>query len=224
MKVLVADDDLTSRSMLEAVLTKWNYDVVSAKDGNEAMAVMTGKETPYLAILDWMMPGMDGIEVCRNMRNIKSVRQPYIIMLTARKEKNDIVTGLESGANDYLAKPFDIGELRARVNVGQRMLEMETELLEREKLKGVLEMAGAVCHELNQPLQSVSGYSELLLMDMDPSDPTFEMLDNIKTGIKKIGLLTRKIMTITRYQSKPYVGKTRIVDIDYASSEGSKKT
>jgi len=98
------------------------------------------------------------------------------------------------------------------------MITLQNRLRERERLQGVLEMAGAVCHELNQPLQSVSGFSELLLMDMETSDPNHERLKNIKMGIEWIGELTRKIMKITRYRSKNYMnGKSRILDIDQAS-------
>lgn len=221
MKVCIADDDLTSRTVLQAILSKWGYEVTSAADGTEAMAVMTGEDAPSLAILDWMMPGMDGVTLCRKLRGLEKEMSVYIILLTSKSEKEDIVRGLEAGADDYIVKPFDNFELKARVNAGRRMLKMQDKLREREKLKGVLEMAGAVCHELNQPLQSVSGFSELLIMDMETEDPNYEMLNNIKGGIERIGRLTHKIMTITRYQSKPYVGKTRIVDIDNASTENN---
>jgi len=116
-----------------------------------------------------------------------------------------------------------IREIRhARVNVGKRMITLQNELREREKLQGVLEMAGAICHELNQPLQSVSGFSELLLMDMETGSPNYKMLKNIKTGIERIGDLTRKIMNITRYQSKPYLNESKIIDIEKASRHEEK--
>ena len=218
MKILIAEDSLTSRTMLEAALTKWGYDVISTSDGEEAYTAFQQNDAPQLAVLDWMMPGMDGLSLCRKLREQERSEPLYLILLTSKDERDDIVQGLEAGADDYISKPFDNEELRARVNVGRRMVTLQNELREKEKFQGVLEMAGAVCHELNQPLQSVSGFSELLLMDMETSNPNHERLKNIMTGIERIGELTRKIMKITRYRSKNYMnGKSRILDIDQAS-------
>ncbi len=218
MKILIAEDDRTSRAMLQVVLSKWGYEVSACADGQEAFAAFQTDDAPQLAVLDWMMPGMDGPTLCRKLREQDRKDPLYLILLTARGERDDIVHGLEAGADDYIAKPYDHQELQARVHVGCRMITLQNELREREKLQGVLEMAGAVCHELNQPLQSVSGFSELLLLDLAPDDPVYASLQNIKTDIERIGQLTRKIMRITRYQSKPYL-KSQIVDID-SSSEG----
>ena len=115
MRVLIAEDDAVSRRLLESVLMKWGYEVVVAKDGLEAWQWLQGPDAPRLALLDWMMPGMDGVEVCRQAR--KRTTQPYIYMLllTARDDKLDVVDGLESGADDYLTKPFGVRELMARV-------------------------------------------------------------------------------------------------------------
>jgi phosphoserine phosphatase RsbU/P len=216
MRLLIAEDDMTSRAMLQAVLTKWGYDVTATNDGNEAYEAFQENDAPRLAVLDWEMPGMDGAELCRRLRAQKRKEPPYLILLTSRGEAGDIVQGLEAGADDYIAKPYDNAELKARVDVGRRILMLQNEMREREKLQGVLEMAGAVCHELNQPLQSVSGFSELLLMDLDRTDRNYKTLNAIKEGIGRIGELTRKIMRITRYQSKPYLC-SRIIDIDQAS-------
>jgi phosphoserine phosphatase RsbU/P len=217
MKVLIAEDEFVSRTILQTILTKWGFEVAAVADGVSATAVLQEPEAPQLALLDWMMPGMDGPAVCRELR--KRIRRDplYLILLTSKNEQGDIVQGLEAGADDYIAKPYDNDELRARVQVGMRMITLQNELREREKLQGVLEMAGAICHELNQPLQGISGYSELLLMDMHEDDPKFQMLKKIKSQVDRVGELTRKIMNITRYQSKPYLGNSRIVDIEYAS-------
>ena len=217
MKILIAEDDSTSRTMLQAVLTKWGYEVVSTCDGDEAWAVFQETDAPQLAVIDWEMPKMDGPTLCRKLRGQERKDPLYLILLTSRGESGDIVRGLEAGADDYIAKPYNNEELRARVNVGRRMITLQNELREREKFQGVLEMAGAVCHELNQPLQSVSGFSELILMDMEAGDPNYERLKNIKMGIERLGELTRRIMKITRYQSKPYMGRSEIIDIERAS-------
>ncbi len=130
MKVLIADDDVTSRLVLAGVLAKCGHDVVSTVDGDEAWEAMRRPDAPRLAILDWMMPGLAGVDVCRRVRTLESDQPPYIIILTTRGEKADIVAGLEAGADDYLAKPFDPGELRARIDVGRRVIELQATLLE----------------------------------------------------------------------------------------------
>ena len=128
MKILIAEDDLTSRTVLTAVLTKLGHEVEATVNGVEAWQAMQQLDAPRLAILDWMMPEMDGLEVVRRVRTLQNDRQPYIIMLTAKGEKADIIAGLEAGANDYVAKPFDPGELLARVEVGRHMVEMQDTL------------------------------------------------------------------------------------------------
>jgi diguanylate cyclase (GGDEF)-like protein len=130
MKILIAEDDFTSRSILTAVLKKWSFDPVVTEDGGAAWDVLQRPDAPRLILLDWNMPGMDGLEICRRLREIGSSDPPYVILLTARGEKGDIVQGLEAGANDYVAKPYDNEELQARIRVGQRMLELQFHLLE----------------------------------------------------------------------------------------------
>lgn len=129
MKILVAEDDLTSRLILKNVLLKWGYEVVAAADGNEAWDLLQQEDAPPVAVLDWMMPGMDGVDICRKIRETEQPDQPfYIILLTGRDTKEDIVEGLDAGANDYITKPFDNKELRARISVGQRVAELQMDL------------------------------------------------------------------------------------------------
>ncbi|HXF06120.1 MAG TPA: response regulator transcription factor, partial [Blastocatellia bacterium] len=126
MRILVAEDDPVSRRVLETTLQKWGYDVVSVSDGQQAWAVLSSETAPPLAILDWMMPEVDGVELCRRVRG--SLQRPiYIILLTARGSKEDIVAGLQSGADDYVTKPFDREELRARVQAGVRIVTLQME-------------------------------------------------------------------------------------------------
>lgn len=128
MKTLIAEDDMTSRIVLAGVLRKCGYDVTEAVNGAAAWQLLQQPGAPTLAILDWMMPEMDGPEVVRRVRALAGSRPPYIIMLTTKGEKSDIIAGLDAGANDYLAKPFHPAELRARVEVGRRMLELQDDL------------------------------------------------------------------------------------------------
>lgn len=135
MRILIADDDLTSRLLLSGVLRRHGYEVLETRDGTAALAAMQAPDAPRLAILDWVMPGLDGLEVLKQLRAVPSEQPPYIIMLTARGGKADLIRGLDAGANDYLSKPFDPGELRARIEVGRRMVEIQDALMEsREKL------------------------------------------------------------------------------------------
>ncbi len=128
MRALIAEDDCTSRRMLEAFLVKWGYEVIVTADGEGAFKALGAPDAPTLAILDWMMPFKDGIQLCREMRKRKGRPYVYILLLTARSEKRDIVEGLEAGADDYLTKPFDPFELRARLRAGRRIVELQEQL------------------------------------------------------------------------------------------------
>ena len=130
MRILVVEDDATARAILVNVLKKYGHDVMEAVDSDEAWKIMEQPGAPLLAILDWMMPGMEGPELCRRIREMRSDSPPYLILLTAKDSRDDIVHGLDAGADDYIAKPFDPSELRARVDVGQRMTEIQSKLVE----------------------------------------------------------------------------------------------
>jgi DNA-binding response OmpR family regulator len=131
MRILIAEDDLSTRTMLQAVLARWGYTVEAVADGHAAWAVLGRPDAPGLALLDWTMPGLDGVEVCRKVRAAAPANPPYLILLTARTQKDDIVAGLLAGANDYIAKPYDTGELQARLAVGVRMTELQAALAHR---------------------------------------------------------------------------------------------
>jgi two-component system cell cycle response regulator len=132
MRVLIAEDDLTSRMLLTKVLEKWGYDVTVTVNGAEAWEILQSADSPRIAILDWMMPEMDGIDVCRRARALDTRQPPYIILLTALGEKDHMMTGFEAGADDYVGKPYDPAELRARVEVGRRLVELNDELVEAQ--------------------------------------------------------------------------------------------
>lgn len=131
MRILIAEDDAVSRRMLETTLNKWGYEVIVTRDGRSACEVLQGPDAPKLVLLDWMMPEMDGVDVCRLVRGIPTDAPPYIILLTSKSTKSNIVEGLNSGADDYVAKPFDRDELNARLQVGCRVLKLQTSLAER---------------------------------------------------------------------------------------------
>ncbi len=131
MRILIAEDDATSRIVLATVLKKDGYDVTATDDGGAAWEVLQKADAPRLAILDLMMPGIDGLELVRRVRAIPSAAPPYLIIVSTKSEKVDVIAALDAGANDYLTKPFDPGELRARIEVGRRMIEMRFELNEK---------------------------------------------------------------------------------------------
>jgi len=136
MKILVADDDVITRRMLQTYLVKWGYEVVMVSDGQQAWQVLQQENAPRLALLDWMMPEMDGMSVCREVRRRELQPYIYLILLTARKYHEDIIAGLEAGADDYLTKPFDPIELRARLHAGARVVELQDSLIQaREALR-----------------------------------------------------------------------------------------
>lgn len=131
MRVLIAEDDPVSRRVLQATLDKFGYEVVVAANGTQAWDALQGADAPHLAILDWMMPEIEGVELCRRVRSFATATPTYLILLTAKSSKADVVSGLNAGANDYLTKPFDRAELRARVQVGAHVLELQENLAAR---------------------------------------------------------------------------------------------
>ena len=141
--ILVAEDDPVSRELISTRLAKWGYGVVMTTNGVEAMTILRQPDAPSLAIVDWMMPGMDGLEICRRLR--ESGRIVYIILLTARGGKENLVEGLQAGADDYLVKPFDKDELHARILVGLRVMRLQENLAAQVRS---LEAAAAEIHLL----------------------------------------------------------------------------
>ncbi len=131
MKILIADDDSAFRKLLTEMLVRWGYEVVATRDGNEAWLAFAAKDAPRLAIIDWMMPGLDGLELCRRIRQELPEPYTYILLLTSQQRDEDLVNGMEAGADDYLTKPLKISELRVRLNAGKRMIELQNELADR---------------------------------------------------------------------------------------------
>lgn len=129
MRVLIAEDNLALRHMLRGTLSKWGYDVVCAADGDEAWEVLSGADAPRLAILDWLMPGRSGVEVCRELRKLNKRQYTYVILLTSRHRTEDLVEGLDAGADDYVAKPFESRELQARLRAAKRIGDLHAGLL-----------------------------------------------------------------------------------------------
>ena len=131
MRILIAEDEPTSRLLLEKTLEGWGHEVVVCVDGARAWEVLQLPDPPSLAVLDWLMPGLDGIDLCRRARDTRGLEGLYLILLTTRDSEDDIVAGLDAGANDYVTKPFSRRELHARIGVGQRVVELQSQLAAR---------------------------------------------------------------------------------------------
>jgi len=172
MKILIAEDDTISRRLLESFLRKWDYDVLVASDGAEAWEAMHEPEAPNLVISDWMMPNMDGLELCGNIRAMEKSGYTYFIILTAKGRKEDVIEGLEAGADDFLIKPFDQEELKYRVKIGERIIRLEHRILElasTDALTGVLNRRAFIERtemEIHR-LQRASRPLSLILADID---------------------------------------------------------
>jgi phosphoserine phosphatase RsbU/P len=151
IRILIAEDNAISRELICSRLTNWGYEVIVTQNGTEAMTALRKKDAPSLAILDWMMPEMDGLEICRRVREVN--RAVYIIMLTTRGSKEDVIEGLGAGADDYLIKPFDKEELHARILVGLRIIGLQTTLANRvNELEKALLKVGELRGQLPIPL------------------------------------------------------------------------
>jgi DNA-binding response OmpR family regulator len=147
MRVLVADDDRTATMILSRSLSAWGLEVTVVDDGVKAWDAINVPNPPSLAILDWMMPSLDGVELCRRVRATEATAHLYVMLLTSRSGRGDLVSGLEAGADDYLIKPFDVEELRARVHVGMRVAKLQEHLNARvaelqEALASVKQLSG----------------------------------------------------------------------------------
>ena len=134
MRVLIADDDPVSLHGLRGLMQSWGYDVATAASGTAALTALAAPDPPRLALIDWEMPGLHGPDVCRNVRGWHSADSPYLILLTSRSSRTDVITGLDAGADDYLVKPFDPDELRARVHAGARIVELQMGLADKVAL------------------------------------------------------------------------------------------
>jgi len=163
MRALVADDDRATVALLRTTLQRWNLDVLVAHDGAEAWSVMQSDPSIALVILDWSMPGLDGLEICRRIRADAAREHLHVLLLTAREEPADIVSGLDAGADDYLSKPFDPEVFRARVHVGLRILRLKERLAERV---GELEAALAKVKQL-RGLLPICSYCKQVRSDTD---------------------------------------------------------
>jgi two-component system, cell cycle response regulator len=164
MKILIAEDDMLSRMMLQKSLERAGYEVIAVNNGLKALSALNSDDPPRLVLLDWMMPDKDGVEVCREVRCYHERAYTYLILLSSKEAKQDIVQGLEAGADDYLTKPYNEEELKARLRTGQRILELEDHLVEARE-----SMRFQATHDALTALWNRGVIGELLLREIDRS-------------------------------------------------------
>jgi len=172
-KILVAEDSASSRMLLVRELGKWDYEVVEAKDGLEALEKLRDSSI-NLAIIDWMMPGLDGPSVCEKLQS--RGRFIYAILLTGRSEASDLVHALEKGASDYIVKPFDGDYLHARIRVGERMVRLQQQIVQMQKLESMGRLASGVAHEINTPVQFVGDNVNFILETFEELEPLLKAM------------------------------------------------
>jgi DNA-binding response OmpR family regulator len=212
--LLVIDDDADLRAGLVALLEPLGYRVLTAGDGRTAWELLE-QHAPDLLLVDWELPDVDGLSLIRRMREMAAHRDRYVIMITGRSDKTDLIKGMDEGANDYLAKPFDEEEPLVRIRVGIRTRRLEKELAEQIRRTTVLEMAGSVAHEIGNPLAAAKLLQQKMLAGSSSRNLTERVNDLRELGnaLQQIELLVRKAQTITNIQSKPYAGDLTIIDL-----------
>ena len=211
----MAEDEPHLRRMLQFILEREGWQVLLASDGEEALEIAR-RERPDLLLMDIMMPRRDGLNVVRQLRASEEFKATPVILLTALADSRDRVRGLETGADDYVAKPFDPREVVARVKAQLRTRELAAGALSAERVRVALETAGAAAHEMSQPLTVMMGNIDLLLMRIEPGDPLRPLVEKIQqNGARAIALL-RKMQTIQSYTTKPYLDQA-ILDLEQAS-------
>lgn len=204
MKILIAEDDPVSRRLLEAFLSKWGYDVVITCDGREAWEVLNEEDAPSLVVSDWMMPKVDGLELCRKIREMQRSRYTYFIILTAKERKEDVIQGLEAGADDFLIKPFHQEELKYRVQIGERIIKLEQRIMvlaSTDPLTGVLNRRAFIERmeaEINRSIRESTPLS-LILTDID-----FFKSINDRFGHQAGDLVLQKFTELLSKFSRPY--------------------
>lgn len=219
MRVLFADDDAIARTLLCAVLADLGHEVVVAEDGERAWEMYQEAPAP-LVVLDINMPGLDGLTVCRLIREHEAGRETFVLVVTARDERDDLNAVLAAGADEYVTKPSSPENLRARLEIaGQRILQnaarraAEAELARSRWLAGIGETTIAIEHEINNPLSALLGHAELLLMDDGLSIEQTESLRIIQEQAARIADVVRRLARLKNPQSVEYLAGSRMLDL-----------
>jgi DNA-binding response OmpR family regulator len=219
MRVLVADDDATTRALLCAVIAELGHETIEAEDGGIAWTKFQS-ERPALAVLDIEMPAVDGLELCRRIREGDAQRETFILVCTGRDHLNDLAAVLDAGADDYVTKPTTPEHMRARVVIAERRIaqdrarrEAESELARARWRAGIGETAIALQHEINNPLSALLGHAELLLMEYRDRGEQNEQLDIILEQARRIADVVKRIAKLRNPQTVEYIQGARMLDL-----------
>ena len=223
-RILVVDDDPAVCDLLERHLWDAGYRVLVAEDGIRALGIIH-REVPDLILLDLVIPHMNGIQLCRKLRSDPRFEGTPVILLSAETETPMKVEGLVAGANDYVTKPFEMEEVLARVRshlqtkrLQEKLQEMQESVITSGKREAVMELAGATAHEMNQPLTALLGRVSLLRRRIDEDDPVRKDLDIIEEQAERIHRCVNKLASVSSYDTKPYIGERKILDLDQSST------
>jgi len=214
--IVHADDDAVNRKIVATMLTQAGYTVHAAEDGRQCLEIIS-KVQPDLILMDVEMPNTDGITACRRIRADHPHEDIPIIFVTSHTDDDTLQMAFDAGGTDYVRKPFGQVELMVRIDTALAQRRAFERQRKAEILKGVIETAGAVCHELNQPLQFVFGSLQLLMVDLSKDDPLWEQLTKVMARVEQMADITRKLSQITRYRTRKYVGDRDIIDLEKAA-------
>ena len=224
MRVLFADDDIIARTLVAAVLADLDHEVTVADNGASAWEAFQHAPVP-LVVLDINMPGLDGLEVCRRIRAHEKGRETFVLIVTARDGRDDLVNVLEAGADDYVTKPSSPENLRARFEIAKRRIAQDTirraaeeELARSRWLAGIGETTIALEHEINNPLSALLGHAELLLMDGAISEDHREQLNIIREQAARIAQVVRRLAKLKNPESVEYLAGSRMIDLSSRTS------
>ena len=234
MRILIADDSPLDRSVLRLSLEKWNYEVMEAEDGDRAMEILTQDDAPSMAILDWMMPGFSGPEICRQIRVENCPRYTYILLLTSKDDTGDLIEGMQSGADDYVVKPVNMHELQVRLRAGRRIIELQDELIAtreelrvqatRDFLTGIWNR-GMITEKLNEEINRaarVNGSLGIIMCDIDHFKQINDKHGHPAGDSVLIEVAVRMQETLRAYDSLGrFGGEEFLIVVPDASEDGS---
>lgn len=220
-RILVVDDDYYTLMSIKKDFKSKGYEIITVDNGEEAVELL--KKTSFdLVISDLLMEGINGIQVLKKSKEINP--ETMVIIITGYGDMDSAIEAIRSGVDDYIPKPcqpedlhFHVRRCLEKMKARKKQKAAEDALREREKIQSILEMAGAICHELNQPLQVITGYADLLLMNISKNNSEHRKIKAIQEQIDRIGMITKKLMNITSYRTKDYIKGKKIFDIDNAS-------
>jgi CheY-like chemotaxis protein len=219
MTVLLVEDDPVTTKVVSTILGEAGYRIRFAADGLECLDSLDQVQ-PDVILMDIKMPKLGGIETCRKIQAHSGHSSIPVVFVTACTDDATLEAAFNAGGRDYIRKPINRVELLSRLRLMCELQQTHLKRLETEKLNGVLETAGGVCHKLNQPLQYILGAVQILLMDMDIEDKLYPQLDALRDKVEQMGEITRRLAEITRYRTRTHAGGQHILDIDDSSGHG----